>query len=183
MQAQSLEKAVGLYKGDLLEGWYQDWCLYERERFRTMFLAMLDKLMSHAEAKGILEIGLELGERILRFDRARERTHWRIMRLHHLAGDRTAALRQYTRCVAILEKELGVQPSKRTTALYEQIRADRPESSALPSASANRALGAGTGLLQEALVQLKNLERSLIQVQDNVHQKIQSLELAMVDGS
>jgi DNA-binding SARP family transcriptional activator len=32
VHAAVLEEAVQLYRGDLLEGWYQDWCLYERER-------------------------------------------------------------------------------------------------------------------------------------------------------
>ena len=31
-RARSLEDAVSLYQGDLLEGCYEDWCIYERER-------------------------------------------------------------------------------------------------------------------------------------------------------
>ena len=34
-----------VYRGDLLEGCYQDWCLFERERLQNAYLAMLDKLM------------------------------------------------------------------------------------------------------------------------------------------
>ena len=182
-QIQSLKKAVGLYKGDLLEGWFHDWCLYERERFRTMFLAMLDKLMSHAEAHGDYEAGLELGERILRWDRATERTHWRMMRLYYQAGDRTAALRQYARCAEVLEYELGVKPSKRTTALYERILADHLEISPLPTAGASEPIEAWTGALKDVLVQLKALERTLTRVQDSIQKEIQSLELAVADQS
>jgi DNA-binding SARP family transcriptional activator len=32
--AGMLQQAVDLYRGDLLEGWYQEWCLYERERLQ-----------------------------------------------------------------------------------------------------------------------------------------------------
>jgi hypothetical protein len=35
-QAQLLKDAVNLYCGDLLEGWYQDWCLFERERLQSI---------------------------------------------------------------------------------------------------------------------------------------------------
>ena len=35
-----------LYRGDLLTGWYQDWCLIERERYQCMFVSLLDKLMA-----------------------------------------------------------------------------------------------------------------------------------------
>jgi DNA-binding SARP family transcriptional activator len=76
-----LEEAVQLYRGDLLEGWYQDWCLYERERLQNIYLDMLDKLMAYCEAHQRYEAGAEYGTEILRCDRARERTHWRLMRL------------------------------------------------------------------------------------------------------
>jgi DNA-binding SARP family transcriptional activator len=138
-----LRGAVQLYQGDLLEGWYQDWCLYERERLQNMYLAMLDKLMGYCEVHHEYEAGLAYGTRILRYDRARERTHRRMMRLHYLARDRTAALRQYERCVAALDEELGVSPAEHTVALCEYIRADRfdqmtaalAEAAAMPAAA------------------------------------------------
>jgi len=124
-RVQTLRSAVDLYRGDLLEGWYQDWCLYERERLQQMYLIMLDKLMAFCEAHGDCEAGLVYGFLVLRHDRARERAHRRLMRLHYLTGDRTAALRQYERCVAALDEEFGVRPVKRTVTLCEQIRADQ----------------------------------------------------------
>lgn len=124
-RAQMLEDAVRVYQGDLLEGWYQDWCVYERERVQQMYFTMLDKLMGYCEARQQYESGLLYGTRILRHEPARERTHRRLVRLHCLSGDRTSALRQYQHCVVALEEELGVRPSQRTTALYESIRNDR----------------------------------------------------------
>lgn len=121
---QTLASAVALYRGDLLEGWYQDWCLVERERLLDMYLALLDKLMAYCEIKQEYQAGLAFGARILSYDRAYEHTHRRLMRLHYLAGYRIKALRQYERCAAILDQELGVKPSRHTLALYEQIKAD-----------------------------------------------------------
>jgi len=43
---ETLQDVVRLYQGDLLEGWYQDWCLYERERLQQMYLIMLDNSWS-----------------------------------------------------------------------------------------------------------------------------------------
>jgi DNA-binding SARP family transcriptional activator len=43
-QAATIQEAVALYQGELLTGWYQDWCVLERERFQSTFLALLDKL-------------------------------------------------------------------------------------------------------------------------------------------
>lgn len=126
VQARTLRRAVQLYAGDLLEGWYQDWCIFERERFHNLYLAALDKLMGYCEARAEYEAGIAYGYQILRSDPARERTHRRLMRLIYLTGDRTGALRQYQRCAGILRAELDIAPSQRTAALYQQIQADQP---------------------------------------------------------
>jgi DNA-binding SARP family transcriptional activator len=123
--AHVLKNAVTLYRGDLLDGWYQDWCIYERERLKVMYLTMVEKLLGYCEARGKPEEGLLFGERLLRHDRAHERAHWRLMRLYYLAGDRTGALRQFQRCRTALDEELGVGPGERITTLYEQIRTDQ----------------------------------------------------------
>lgn len=120
--AAKVEKAVGCYRGDLLEGFYEEWLLYERERLQRIYLILLDKLMGYCEANGAYERGLTYGTQILRYDAAREKTHQRIMYFHQRTGNRTEALRQYERCKDILQEELGVSPSPRTTAIYEQIR-------------------------------------------------------------
>lgn len=122
--ATMLDRAIGLYRGDLLEGWYQDWCLFERERLKAMYVMTVEKLLAYHESHRRFDEGFACGERILRHDRAHERTHWRLMRLRYLAGDRTGAMRQYAACVAALREELDVAPSERTSALYEFIRAD-----------------------------------------------------------
>jgi DNA-binding SARP family transcriptional activator len=84
--AACLRDAVQLYRGDLLQGCYEDWCIFERERLQSMYLAMLDKLIDCCQQHGQYEVGLGYGATILRYDRARERTHRRMMRLYYLAG-------------------------------------------------------------------------------------------------
>jgi DNA-binding SARP family transcriptional activator len=185
--AEALQGAVQLYQGELLAGWYQPWCLYERERLQTIFFSMLDKLMEYCGARAFYEAGLEYGMRILRYDRAHERTYQQIMRLYYLAGDRTMALRQYERCTAVLQEELGVQPSERTVQIYEQIRADRLAD--LPSAPhAPPPLSpVATDLLLETLQLLIHLETVLADLQLQIRQNIQVMEVilagARVKGS
>jgi DNA-binding SARP family transcriptional activator len=125
-EKDELQAAVQVYEGELLEGSYQDWCLFERERLQNIYLAMLYKLMRYCEAHNEHEAGQLFGARILNNDRASERTHQRLMQLQYMAGDRTAALRQYERCVTALHEDLGVKPDKRTVALYEKIRSGEP---------------------------------------------------------
>jgi DNA-binding SARP family transcriptional activator len=177
--AQVLHDAVSLYKGDLLEGCYQDWCLYERERFQNMYLAMLDRLMVYCEASREYEAGFAYGASILRCDRAKERTHRQIMRLHYFANDRTAALRQYERCVIALREELGVSPTRRTQGLYEQIRDDKLDvaSQASPTGDANpQTLNA---LLPEMLNHLKEVRAALSTLQRRIQKDIKTVELTL----
>jgi len=162
---QTLRRAVNLYRGDLLENWYQDWCLCERERLQSVYRAMLDKLIDYCEARRQYDTGLVYAARVLCCDPARERTHRQLMRLHYLAGDRTTALRQYEHCIGILEKELGVTPTKRTKALYEQIRADQLDKSVRASAEVTTTLDAITTTLPKILDRLNQLHAILINPQ------------------
>lgn len=162
--AQRLEHAVQLYGGYLLENWYQDWCLYERQRYHEIYLLMLDKLMGYCEARHHFEAGLSYGKRILRYDRARERTHRRMIRLYYRSGHRTGALRQYEHCVDALKEELDVEPSRSTTALYEQVRADRLDQPPpiLPEPIASP--------MREVLTYLRRLQADLAGFQRHVRQ-------------
>lgn len=174
-QAAQVRQAVQLYQGDLLEGWYQDWCIYERERYQNLYLAMLDKLLSYSEAHAQYEAGMAYGEQILRYDQAREQTHRQLMRLHYQAGNRTAAIHQYEICVAALQKELDVGPAKSTVALYQQICHEAgntfPQLSEITScASVNAATPSG-----DLLQQLAYIQTTLSQLQTQVSQLTQAL--------
>jgi DNA-binding SARP family transcriptional activator len=120
-QAGELESASELYKGDLLESVYDDWCLHDRERLRLLHLNVLGKLVTYYGSHGQFEHGLACGERILSSDPVREKTHRSMMWLHWLAGNRAAALAQYKRCAQVLKEELGVAPMEQTQQLYKQM--------------------------------------------------------------
>jgi DNA-binding SARP family transcriptional activator len=179
--AETVHAAVALYRGDLLEGQYQDWCLYERERLQQMYLTLLDKLVSFHTAGQAYERALAYGTRILRYDRAHERTHRQLMRLHYLAGDRAAALRQYARCRAALTQELGVPPARTTVALYEQIRAHQldalpPPARPLPAVPVPAVPPAPAHLLPSLLTRLHQMQTTLADLQQQVQHNIQAIE-------
>ena len=182
-KVRALQNAIHLYRGDLLEGCYQDWCLYKREQLQSTYLSILHKLMICCEARQEYEAGVTYGKLILSYDCAREQTHRRLMRLFYLAGDRTEALRQYERCTLALKRELSVGPSRRTRALYEQIRADRLDEQA-PTINAT-ALMKNTptlfapALLSEFLDRLKLLQQSLTEIQRQIQQGIKASELTI----
>jgi DNA-binding SARP family transcriptional activator len=149
---------------------------------QQIYLALLEKQMAYCETHGDYVTGLDCGTCALRYDMAHERIHRRLMRLHYLAGNRTAALRQYERCVAFLRQELDVTPARRTVALYEAIRADQldwpePRES---SQSTETALEMHATLPQ-ALLHIKQLQTVFASAQSHLEEVIQAIEMALDD--
>ena len=180
--AQRVQYTIQLYQGPLLEGWYQDWCLLERERLQSMYLALLDKLMSFSEAHFDYETGLLYGMRIMCYDRARERTHRRMMRLYYLLGDRAEALRQYERCAVALNEELGISPSKGTLALYRQIQADQLDEPSSTPIQVETPPEVPAPSLLEVLGRLAEVQRSLSELQNQVQQSIHLVKTTLLDN-
>jgi DNA-binding SARP family transcriptional activator len=182
-QAQTLEAAVALYRGDLIETWYQDWCIYERDRLQLTYLAMLEQLMGHCEARQLYAKGVGYGQCILRSDPARESTHRQLMRLYYRAGDRTTSLRQYDRCAAVVAKQLNVRPSRETVALYQQIRTDLLEETPRQTVVEPRPIDEpGSSLLLDVHARLDHIQASLSALQYQVQQELAAIGRVLTAG-
>ncbi|HRQ40251.1 MAG TPA: tetratricopeptide repeat protein [Chloroflexota bacterium] len=125
----SFERAIELYKGDFLAGFFlrdsyafDEWAALARERLRLTAVTTLETLATHYlhhrhYARGILH-----ATQLLAMDPLHEASHRLLMRLLARSGQRSAALAQYASCQQILEAELGVAPQRETTAVYQRIR-------------------------------------------------------------
>jgi DNA-binding SARP family transcriptional activator len=174
--AEILKEVVDLYHGDLLEGVYHDWAIYERERFQHMYLVMLSKLMGYCEAHQEYKAGIDYGTRILYYDRAHERTHRQLMRLYYLDDNRTEALRQYERFTEALDSELGVKPTRRTRALYQQIRQDQFNALTASPATDDTPADTAAAMLPDMLNRLRQLQATLVEMQTQVYKDIQIVD-------
>lgn len=173
---QKLQTAVELYRGDLLDGLYQDWCLFERERLQVMYLAMLSKLLSYCEGQALYAEALAYGITILRYDNTNERTYRDLMRLQYLSGDRTGALRQYERCVAVLARELEIKPSQGTVDLYKQIKNDAYCNSADPKGPAEAQRQSGNENVMVLIRHIREAQAMLAQLHAKLEQDIRAIE-------
>jgi len=179
--ADGLRHAVALYQGDLMEGWYQDWCLFHRERLHNNYLVLLEKLMDYSELHREYDAGLAYGERLLNRDKVRERSHVRMMRLQYLAGDRAGAIRQFHRCAAALQEELGIRPSRRTVEVYERICAEQFD--APPRAAASGPRETETPVSPALVPGLRELKSQLLTLQHHVQFQIQTIDKALASNS
>jgi DNA-binding SARP family transcriptional activator len=162
-QAETLHQAVQLYRGDLLEGFYDDWLLLERERLRETYLGALERLIGLQKAAGRYRLALDLALTLAGADPLREATHREIMRLHTALDRPQAALKQFEACCQILDDELGLGPEPQTVALARQIAAQAPQEALpylpLPSPS----LGAEPGRpLQVPLIGREEERRQIV---------------------
>nr|WP_290669063.1 BTAD domain-containing putative transcriptional regulator [Ardenticatena sp.] len=119
--------AVALYRGDLLEALYTDWCLIPREHYRHMYLVLLEKLLAYSEQTHAFDDGIAYAHQVLRQEPAHERVHCTLMRLFYLSGNRAAALRQFQQCRHMLATEYQATPAQSTRSLVEAIRNDDAE--------------------------------------------------------
>lgn len=136
-----LQEAVGLYRGDFLEGLavkkalsFEEWALTQQERLRDLAIGALDRLVTEALHRNDLAVGIKQARRLLTLEPWRESAHRQMMWLLVRSGQRSAALAQYETCRRVLAEELGVEPTPETMALYERLKvAGTPPPHNLPS--------------------------------------------------
>ncbi len=119
--AQQIEHILALYDGELLEGFYDDWALRERDRLRTSYLNCIARLMSFNDGQGDYERALHFGQMLLNHDPLREDIHRQMMRLYVANGQRALAMRQYEICQRVLAEEMGIPPMEETQRLAADI--------------------------------------------------------------
>ncbi|MFA9402305.1 MAG: BTAD domain-containing putative transcriptional regulator [Anaerolineales bacterium] len=127
--SERLERAVELYQGDFLEQFYltdspafEEWSIRHRENLQRQMSEVMRGLISIQEKQNDLRIACEYARKLVTLEPWSEGNHRLLMRLLALSGNRSAALKQYHTCQQILAAELGVDPAKETTDLYEQIK-------------------------------------------------------------
>lgn len=121
-QSAMLGRAVDLYHGDLLLGFYEEWVIMEREHLREQYRIALSTLAQLWAEQGRFSSALRYAALAVDVDGLREQSHTDLIRLHMAAGDRSSALRQYRRMERMLQAQIGHKPSEAARALLGAIR-------------------------------------------------------------
>jgi len=121
---RAYQSAVTLYRGDFLgDDLYLDWPIARRERLRNHYLETLGWLGEYHFRRGEYRRSVEYARLILERDNCREDAQRLLMRCYARLGQRNRALRQYEQCRETIQRELALEPTPETTALYQRIRA------------------------------------------------------------
>jgi predicted ATPase len=120
------EQVVNLYRGRFLEGFslphnpeFDHWLTVQSSEFENKYLVVLSNLLQRLSASEDYHNAIQIAQRYLAVDELAEDVHRSLIQLYNAAGNRSAALQQYEKCILILERELGVEPLPETRQAYE----------------------------------------------------------------
>ncbi len=148
---RALQEALGLYRGDFMEGCYDEWCLVERERLQLLLIRVLKRLQRQARLDRAFDQAVAYGRQLLALDPLQEDVHRELMRCYAEAGQRSQALVQFQRCRETLRQQLGIEPMPETWRLYRRVRGGESASQGFPESANAAALEVALGRLAQAL--------------------------------
>ncbi len=123
------KKAIDLYHSDFMTGFslasipdYDGWQSAQQEWLRRELAEMHTYLTYYYAGKQEHEQAIKYAHLWSSIDPLHEPAHRQLMRLFAASGQRSEAIRQYNKCVEILDKELATPPENETTELFQAIQ-------------------------------------------------------------
>jgi DNA-binding SARP family transcriptional activator/regulation of enolase protein 1 (concanavalin A-like superfamily) len=141
----SLESAVALYRGPLLEGGAEEWLFEERQTRQEAFLQALETLARHALAGGELRGAESYLRRAVAADPLRESAQRQLMQVLAASGNYAAVLQLYRELRLRLHHDLDTAPDPETTTLFQQLRTATREKAGVRGQGQARGQGSGVG--------------------------------------
>lgn len=120
-QISLYQKAVELVTGPFLSDIYADWTTFERERLNMVYLGALLTLAELLHKQARPEQALAVCQRALEYEATFEAAYALSMQIYHRLGDRASIIRTYQTCRDVLQRQLGMPPSKETEQLYRRL--------------------------------------------------------------
>lgn len=122
LSADYLQKAVKLYKGELLEDKSRiDWISHDREKNQQQYLLVLERLAQTYTRLKEFETSIYWAEKLIRVDPTWEEAYRLLMFAYYQLQNRTQAVKWYEKCISVLYTELKVEPMHTTIQMYEMI--------------------------------------------------------------
>jgi predicted ATPase/DNA-binding SARP family transcriptional activator/tetratricopeptide (TPR) repeat protein len=138
-----LEKALDLYRGELLKGlslagaeYFSEWLNNNRDRYHRMAVHAVEKVIAYHDHHANVEQVRTFAEKWLAMEPWREEAYRKLMLSLARSGQRSAALRQYEICRQVLFERFGLLPDHDTEKLAARIQAITKPGVPLPVQSA-----------------------------------------------
>jgi DNA-binding SARP family transcriptional activator len=127
---QGIEKALStyntaleIYKQEFLPSLrFDDWCEYERENLKEIYLFILNRLGNYFFERKQYEACINICKRMLDEDDCLEEVYRKLICCYSMTGLNDLAIRQYFKCKKTLHQELNMAPSEQTEQLYRSLQ-------------------------------------------------------------
>ncbi len=117
-----LQKAVGAYGGDFLDGMSAgEWALVRRDELRRAFESALLATGRLQTAAGRHQAAASAFRRAVAHEPLNETAHRELMSSWARLGETARAIRHYEELTELLREQVGVPPAAETTALYRKL--------------------------------------------------------------
>ncbi|HSK70947.1 MAG TPA: tetratricopeptide repeat protein, partial [Pyrinomonadaceae bacterium] len=118
---ENLEAAHGLYRGEYMEGVYDDWAEERRHYYTEQYNRILNALAKLAYGEKKWSNALKFAGDILKADPYREDAHRLIMKVFAAQGKRAKVKEQFETLQQLLKTELGVAPAPETRRVFQEL--------------------------------------------------------------
>ena len=115
------EDALSLFKGELLEGYYQPWCEEMREQYNNYFFSMVESLIEIFKNEGDYEKLAEYSRMLIKADNLNEEAYIDVIEAEMKLGSDAKAKEAYKSMIKTFKKELGEEPSAETKNKIEEL--------------------------------------------------------------
>ena len=110
-EAQPAHVDLSQFCFDLLSDWYDDWIMFERQRFHQLRLRTLEVLCERLLEAGDFLRALEAGLAAVAAEPLRESAHRALIKVHLAEHNPADAIMEFHSYEQMLKEELGIGPS------------------------------------------------------------------------
>ena len=118
---KNLESAYELYRGEFMEGSYEDWAEEQRHFYSEQFSRVLNGLAKASVAEKRWAEALKFANEILTHDPYREDLHRLVMKVLSAQSKPAAVKKHYEDMQDLLKRELGMDPAAETKRLFKEL--------------------------------------------------------------
>jgi DNA-binding SARP family transcriptional activator len=116
---KDLLSTVSVYGGELLPGFFDDWAVLDRERFRATFETRIQHALDSLLEQKEWTKTLEWAERWIALGDVPEPAYRALMMANAGMGDTAGVATAFKRCETALRDDLSVEPSEQTQRLFD----------------------------------------------------------------
>lgn len=111
VKIESAEKAIEIYKGDFLSGYYESWSEELRENYISKMTGICDDFIKILKRRKQYEKIITPCEKLLQLNNTNEDAYLELIRAHTYLGDKELAKKVFSNMLKVFKKEFGEDPS------------------------------------------------------------------------